>query len=36
MEISKKLKIALDDTRMGVLGVQILIGFSSECFSELI
>jgi Family of unknown function (DUF6328) len=27
MEISKKLKIALDETRMEVLGVQILIGF---------
>jgi hypothetical protein len=27
MEISKKLKIALDETRMLVLGVQILIGF---------
>src|SRR4029434_239310 len=27
MEISKKLKIALDETRMEVLGVQILLGF---------
>jgi Family of unknown function (DUF6328) len=27
MELSKKLKIALDETRMEVLGVQILIGF---------
>jgi hypothetical protein len=27
MQISKKLKIALDETRMLVLGVQILIGF---------
>jgi hypothetical protein len=27
MEISKKLKIALDETRMEVLGFQILIGF---------
>jgi hypothetical protein len=33
MELSKKVKVALDETRMLILGAQILLGFSFGGYS---
>jgi len=35
MELTKKIKIALDETRMLILGAQILLGFQFRGFSTM-